>query len=223
MALSPRAIALEGVTSGATPALVALRGFIAAENTPRLSRTRLRDTGARLGVAFAATLWTSRLVTLPETALVLAGIRGPVFELANVPTPRGLVRHNETPRRIVDISTRYTIERVPSLDAKDRDMRKGFSEQIDVQCLASGVAVDLTAWTSVKVQTSPDGSTWTDRTTTVVTAASGLVRAVLSTTETNALDANSTIRVRVSGVDAALLTRCFPDDADLDLKLRVST
>ena len=145
------------------------------------------------------------------------------YRLVATLAARTLTRRNETPRRIVDISTRYTIERAPSLDVKDRDMRKGFSEQIDVQCLASGVAVNLTAWTSVKVQTSPDGSTWTDRTTTVVTAASGLVRAVLSTTETAALDANSTIRVRVSGVDAALLTRCFPDDADLDLKLRVST
>ena len=31
MALSPRAIALEGITPGATPALVALRGFIGVE------------------------------------------------------------------------------------------------------------------------------------------------------------------------------------------------
>jgi len=31
VALSPRAIALEGITPGATPALVALRGFIGVE------------------------------------------------------------------------------------------------------------------------------------------------------------------------------------------------
>lgn len=35
MDLSPRAIALEGVTSGATPALVALRGFIGVEVVTR--------------------------------------------------------------------------------------------------------------------------------------------------------------------------------------------
>lgn len=34
MALSPRAIALEGITPGATPALVALRGFIGVEVVP---------------------------------------------------------------------------------------------------------------------------------------------------------------------------------------------
>ncbi len=125
-------------------------------------------------------------------------------------------------RRLSDISTRYTLERIPTADAKDRDMRKGFSEQIDVQCLAAGVAVDLTLWTSVKVQTSLDGATWTDRTTTITTAATGKVRTILSTTDTAAIEAGSTLRVRVSGIDAATLTRCFPDNADLDIKLRVT-
>lgn len=218
MALSPRAIAIEGITSGATPALVALRGFIAAENAPRLSRTRLRDTGARLGVAFAATLWTSRLVTLPETALVLAGIRGPVFELANVPNPRGLVRHNETARRIRSLATPYTLARIPT---GDDIVIAGFTETIVLQCLAAGVAVDLSAWTSVKVQTSQDGRTWTDQTTTVTTAASGIVTAVLSSTITGALTAPGILKIRVSAVDADLKVRVFPDDADLYVTLRV--
>lgn len=218
MALSPRAIALEGITSSAPAVLVALRGFIAAENAPRLSRTRLRDTGARLGVAFAAALWTSRLVTLPETALVLAGIRGPVFELANVPTPRGLVRHNETPRRILSLATTYTLARIPT---GDNIVIAGFTETIVLQCLAAGVAVDLSAWTSVKVQTSQDGRTWTDQTTTVTTAASGIVTAVLSSAITGALTAPGVLKIRVSAVDADLKVRVFPDDADLYVTLRV--
>lgn len=125
-------------------------------------------------------------------------------------------------RRALNISAALTLARIGA-EAKDRDMRKGFSEQIDVQCLAAGVAVDLTAWTSVKVQTSVDGATWVDRTTTIVTASEGKVRTVLSTTDTAALTANTTLRVRVSGVDGSSLTRCFPDDADLDLVLRVTT
>lgn len=199
---------------------VATEGLVGGVVTVAIHAPRLSNIAARLtATAAVAAALAARDVGAEYTNVHL---RGDVFIAAHIDASMAVSVVNEAHRRAYDLSTVLTLDRVPSLDAKDRHMRKGFSEQIDVQCLAAGVAVDLTLWTSVKVQTSPDGTTWTDRTTTVVTAASGLVRAVLSTVETAALDAGTTLRVRVSAVDAASLTRCFPDDADLDIKLRVT-
>lgn len=155
--------------------------------------------------------------------LQLSALPSPTRRAVWVGVDCALVMAWAAPLRLSHTAPALTLERVPSIDAKDRDMRKGFSEQIDVQCLAAGVAVDLTSWSQVKVQTSVDGATWVDRTTTIVTASEGKVRAILSTSETAALTANTTLRVRVSGIDGSSLTRCFPDDAALDIQLRVTT
>ena len=121
-------------------------------------------------------------------------------------------------RRLLSLATPYTLARIPT---GDDIVIAGFTETIVLQCLAAGVAVDLSAWTSVKVQTSQDGRTWTDQTTTVTTAASGIVTAVLSSTITGALTAPGVLKIRVSAVDADLKVRAFPDDADLYVTLRV--
>lgn len=121
-------------------------------------------------------------------------------------------------RRLILLATPHTLARIPT---GDDIVIVGFTETIVLQCLAAGVAVDLSAWSSVKVQTSQDGRTWTDQTTTVTTAASGIVTAVLSSAVTGALTAPGLLKVRVSAVDGASKVRVFPDDADLYVTLRV--
>jgi len=213
-------IATLGMVSPMNPLSVATEGLLGTAST---SSSLVRPRAVRVGAT------PLRAIAILGAALAIANITdartarqigAPVLTLADQRAETSAT-HILEPRRVaVSLVIAQTLARL--IDREDDSMRKGFSEQIDVQCLAAGVAVDLTTWTAVKVQTSVDGATWVDRTTTIVTASAGKVRAVLTTADTSELEANTTLHVRVSGVDGSGLTRCFPDDADLDLKLRVT-
>lgn len=122
--------------------------------------------------------------------------------------------------RLVDVTPARTLVRL--LAPRDTAVIAGFAESVVVQLLSAGLAVDLSTWTDVTAQTSADGGrTWTDRTTAVTTEASGIVTMSLTAVETAAMTAPGSVRLRVHATNGDGAVRCFPDDADLYVTLRV--